>query len=300
MRTDVRIGVAAVAIVVLGAVIYISARKPAEQKADQPADITNTSPSGAQPAGELPASPKDEQLIQVRVAEQADANAPAAAAPTTEPADAVKLPVVPPAPSEVPAVPPASVGIVIPATAPTEITPASPLVSIGPSSAKTYTVVKGDTIWKIAEKEYGDGKFYYLIADNNSNIDVHSLKVGQQIKIPPLPQSKAAVATVAEPIPASTSGQTVYVVQPGDAGLWGIAAKVYRDGSKYPIIAKANPGVDSTKLRVGQKLIIPALDSSKAVPIEAVSPTKTRTVPTAPARTSTPNDSASDNKPRFY
>lgn len=44
------------------------------------------------------------------------------------------------------------------------------------NSVKTHTVVKGDTLWNIAKKFYGDGKKYTLIADAN----------GEKIKNPNL------------------------------------------------------------------------------------------------------------------
>ncbi|MHC4561781.1 MAG: LysM peptidoglycan-binding domain-containing protein [Planctomycetota bacterium] len=51
----------------------------------------------------------------------------------------------------------------------------------------------------------------------------------------------------------------IYEVVEGDAGFWGIAAKEYGHGKYGTLIAKANPGVDSTTLRPGQKIKIPPL-----------------------------------------
>ena len=36
-------------------------------------------------------------------------------------------------------------------------------------TAKTHTVQSGDTLWKIAEEEYGDGKEYQKIFEANQN-----------------------------------------------------------------------------------------------------------------------------------
>lgn len=49
-----------------------------------------------------------------------------------------------------------------------------------------YEVKKGDTLWKIAEKFYGDGKLYKKIFEANTGIlkDPDKIKVGQKLKIP--------------------------------------------------------------------------------------------------------------------
>lgn len=51
------------------------------------------------------------------------------------------------------------------------------------SSYPTYTVKKGDSLWKIAEKCLGNGSKYPLIAELN-NIEGNFIYVGQVLKIP--------------------------------------------------------------------------------------------------------------------
>jgi nucleoid-associated protein YgaU len=53
------------------------------------------------------------------------------------------------------------------------------------------------------------------------------------------------------------SGAQDYTVQPGD-NLSKISKHFYGDANKYPVIAKANNLEDPDKIKVGQKLIIPA------------------------------------------
>lgn len=53
-----------------------------------------------------------------------------------------------------------------------------------------------------------------------------------------------------------TETKRYYTVIRGDT-LWGIAKKYYNDGSKYPVIAKANNIANPDKIYVGQKLLIP-------------------------------------------
>jgi nucleoid-associated protein YgaU len=52
-------------------------------------------------------------------------------------------------------------------------------------------------------------------------------------------------------------GSQDYTVQPGD-NLSKISKHFYGDANKYPVIAKANNLEDPDKIKVGQKLVIPA------------------------------------------
>ena len=55
-----------------------------------------------------------------------------------------------------------------------------------------YVVQEGDTgYWSIAEKVYGQGEHWALIAKANPGVDVEKLRAGQKLVIPPLPKSKA-------------------------------------------------------------------------------------------------------------
>ncbi len=49
-----------------------------------------------------------------------------------------------------------------------------------------HEVVKGDTLWKIAEKYYGDGNLYTNIFEANRDIlkDPNTIQVGQKLRIP--------------------------------------------------------------------------------------------------------------------
>jgi len=53
-------------------------------------------------------------------------------------------------------------------------------------AAKTYTVQSGDTLWKIAEEEYGDGKDYQKIFEANRNLlqNPDHILPGQELIIP--------------------------------------------------------------------------------------------------------------------
>jgi len=194
--------------------------------------------------------------------------------------------VIPPLPKETaPAVTGSGTG---PGAAPGGLVP-------GVAGEKIYIVEKGDAgFWGIAEKVYGRGKHWPLIANANRDVDSTSLQPGQKLRIPPLPEPAAA-----KPSGAGLSTGTVgaagadapgtYRVQQGDQGFWGVAAKVYRDGSLWPAIQKANPDVSSSELRVGQVLKIPPLEEAKG----AVS------APSAAARPSTGKPVVYDGRPIF-
>jgi nucleoid-associated protein YgaU len=47
-----------------------------------------------------------------------------------------------------------------------------------------YTVQKGDTLWKIATSQYGDGKQWQRIVAANPGLSPETLKAGQTIAIP--------------------------------------------------------------------------------------------------------------------
>jgi len=49
-----------------------------------------------------------------------------------------------------------------------------------------HEVVQGDTLWKIAEKYYGDGNLYKDIFEANKDIlkDPNMIKIGQKLRIP--------------------------------------------------------------------------------------------------------------------
>jgi len=149
------------------------------------------------------------------------------------------------------------------------ISPAGP--PIEPTAAggaeQTYVVVKGDAgFWAIAEKTYGDGRHWDLIARANPNADSNALRPGQKLKIPPKPKAPA-VATLSPAEAGSiieSGGQKLYVVKAGDAGLWDIAEALYGKGKHWPLIAKANPNASSSALRPGTKLVIPPLSESRA------------------------------------
>ncbi|MDX1683354.1 MAG: LysM domain-containing protein, partial [Phycisphaeraceae bacterium] len=58
---------------------------------------------------------------------------------------------------------------------------------VGPApqpATDTYKVKKGDTLWSIAQRHYGDGKRWREIASANNISDPGKLRVGQTLTLP--------------------------------------------------------------------------------------------------------------------
>ena len=72
-----------------------------------------------------------------------------------------------------------------------------PRVESGPAAAepaseeggeRVYTVVSGDTLWRIAERQYGNGSHYMKIYEANTDVLEHPdhIQPGQKLRIPEL------------------------------------------------------------------------------------------------------------------
>jgi 5'-nucleotidase/UDP-sugar diphosphatase len=70
----------------------------------------------------------------------------------------------------------------------------------------------------------------------------------------PTPDVTATPSTPA--MSAMTSSGNTYEIKPGDT-LWKIAATHYGDGRKWKQIADANPGLEPSKLKIGQTITLP-------------------------------------------
>jgi len=53
---------------------------------------------------------------------------------------------------------------------------------------RTYIAQKGDSFWIIARKVYGQGEYWSLIRNANPDVDPQTLRVGDELIIPPLPE----------------------------------------------------------------------------------------------------------------
>lgn len=98
--------------------------------------------------------------------------------------------------------------------------PQAPLVETGSSERpsgtgaaqrRTYTVVKGDSLWGIARKFYGDGSLYLRLAAANSAIikNPNLIYPGQVLTIPAIGELPAA-KTVSTSVQIAQETKTVY------------------------------------------------------------------------------------------
>lgn len=75
-------------------------------------------------------------------------------------------------------------------------------------TAENYVVQKGDTLWSICKRFYGDGSLAYKLATVNSISNPNLIRVGQILSIPALSQLEQATPTPAkEVIQTETQGQ---------------------------------------------------------------------------------------------
>lgn len=110
------------------------------------------------------------------------------------------------------------------------------------STYTTYTVKKGDTLWKIAQKLLGNGNKYKVIKQLN-NLQSDTIRTGQVLKI----SEKKAETT--------ETGYITYKVKKGDS-LWNISKKYLGNGNRYKEIMAAS-GKKTSGLNTGEVLKIP-------------------------------------------
>ena len=119
------------------------------------------------------------------------------------------------------------------------------------AQAEEYKVVAGDSLSKLAEKYYGDRALWPILARENNIANPNIIHVDSTLKIP----SKDSAAQIKEQMT-----QTTYKVEKGDT-LFIIAEKMYGDGSRWPIIGRAN---NLGKLPNGNPLVF--ADSTIKIP----------------------------------
>ena len=178
---------------------------------------------------------------------------------------------------------------------------AAPLVPNGNNSGEkqsqmdgfAYTVLAGDSMWKISSKVFGDGKFTQKIVEANPGMNAQKLKSGSIIRIPlipnktllmklpsfadggkgmgaPLQEKTTGTSPTAGPVTAEKHvtapektfdaelQSTTHKVESGES-LSVIAKKYYGVSGPKTIarIVAANHGLDPAKLKAGQELTIP-------------------------------------------
>lgn len=132
-----------------------------------------------------------------------------------------------------------------------------------------YKVQSGDTLWKIAAREYGDGSLNKELAEYNraALTDGMRLAVNQQLRLPSLKKLRptrmaitdsAVAAAGSEATPKKVDAERTHTIAKGDT--------VYRLAQRYSVkpqaILAANGIRDAGALKPGQSIKIPSAGSS--------------------------------------
>lgn len=119
--------------------------------------------------------------------------------------------------------------------------------------AKTHTVVAGEDLWTIAEKETGSGYNWTKIAQANNLDNPGIIYAGQKLVIPSVESTLAVEPGSYQP---STITGATYEVVKGDT-LWNIAVRAYGDGYKWSEIARENKLTNPNVIHPGNILALP-------------------------------------------
>jgi LysM repeat protein len=154
-----------------------------------------------------------------------------------------------------------------------------PVVAPTPAPEPTtteYVVVKGDTLGKIAKR---NGVTLKALEDANPGVVPTKLKVGQKLSIPAASGNEAATSATGVSNSSDMSGtETIYTVKSGDT-----LTKVARAHDVTVKALESENSLSTTKIKVGQKLKIPAKAES-ATPAPEPAPAAPAAAPTtAPA-----------------
>ncbi|MBI3282710.1 LysM peptidoglycan-binding domain-containing protein [Candidatus Curtissbacteria bacterium] len=106
----------------------------------------------------------------------------------------------------------------------------TPQEATAPRAGSEYTIRENDSLSKISQQVYGTQELWPKIAGVNNLANPNRILVGDKLQLP----AKEELAQVS----AVLSG-TSYQVQKGET-FFTIAKKVYGDGSKWPVLHRAN------------------------------------------------------------
>ena len=118
-------------------------------------------------------------------------------------------------------------------------------------SAGVYAVAERDTLWSVAKRL---GVSPETLAAANPGIDPRRLSIGQRLAVPAGVDAAQLAKAQERPVAASvaTAARTHSVAE-GD-NFWSVARQY---GVSVAALTEANPGVDPTRLRIGQGLAVP-------------------------------------------
>jgi nucleoid-associated protein YgaU len=133
-------------------------------------------------------------------------------------------------------------------------------LKINKTAESTYEVVKGDSLWKIAQNKYNNGYAWTEIAKANNLKNPSSIEIGQKIILPKI-ETKEIITKSVEKINNEIAQGGDYKVVKNDS-LWKIAVRSYGDGYQWTKIWQTNKSklINPGKLEIGMFLTIPKLN----------------------------------------
>lgn len=171
------------------------------------------------------------------------------------------------------------------ATAVAVTPPPKPTVTVAPVT--TYTVVKGDSLWSIAQRN--NLSVGELAKANNLGAGV-VLQPGNKLIVPgkpgaPAPKDLATTAPLADKAPVRTNGEAVkHTVQSGES--LGVIARKYQ--VTVGELAAANNITDPSRVLAGQQLVIPGFKAvtpkSGPAPVPVAAPAPEPDIPVVTTR----------------
>ena len=141
-----------------------------------------------------------------------------------------------------------------PVVAPPVVTQPVVAPPVEPAAASTYEVVQGDTLGKIAKAH---GVTLKALEAANPGVDSKKLKLKQKLNIPA--STKSAEAVPVAPAGAVAAGGDVYTVKSGDT-----LSKIAKAHGTTIKAIQAENSLPTTKIKVGQKLKVPAKTEAAA------------------------------------
>ncbi len=248
MSSKVKIGIAAVIVSSLVALIVIDQKTSLRSAAPAPSETATALPAPASEPAEAARSADDREDFNI-IEESRKKLLPA---PANAPRDMIK-----------------------------GAEPAPAGKDLAPAASEEYVIQAGDTYGDIAEKKFGDRNLWTLIADANPSMKPSSLRVGRKITIPSRAGAETAAAGATD---AAAGAPKTYVVQSGDT-LGGISKKLFGTTRHHEQIFEANrERINSPNdLDVGMKLTLPDIQVAETEPAPVAVP-----LPTADAAGTTP------------
>jgi LysM repeat protein len=118
-----------------------------------------------------------------------------------------------------------------------------------PTPGRTVVVQPGDSLWKLAEQNLGNGLHWRdLLAANPSIVDPNHINAGTNLVLP---------SSSASPIARTSDTTSKMIVRSGDT-LWKLAETHLGHGAAWTCIVQANPTLKNPQvIFVGQELFLP-------------------------------------------